>query len=400
MGLAVVQQLKDNSGFEHGMLASMFDDRAAGKESETPRLRLFDVNKIENFLNDTSLSHIHVDFAALDELRNTALNIESHDDHVAETAFKYGVKELMKGAHDHDENIAADNGYMKTSNATQSGYNQLKEKRRWDTAMQIALNNERENYLRRLEAQMRELRERIQNIDNALNTLDGKTNDDFKGESEEAIRLRKQIDEDLAKVGKSRNDFLNENGDFDVKKAQEYLRQNRQESVQALDKLSKEHKHATVASTPEISAQETHEIAAMVNAEKETAQIKNADTNDILIGITSSFNTSSEVETTASAQLAHALDNQTPLVIASDTTAPDPSDDMAGGFASMEQIDVTVAQITNRPLGSVAGNLDGSSNSVLSSDFTALAKGEVKQAATTPTDVALSTAPALRTLNA
>lgn len=378
MGLAVVQQLNGNIGFEHGMLASMFGDRAAGKEETSPRLRLVDVNKTDEFFNNPSnLEHIHVDFAALDELRNAARNIEDHAHHVLDTTFKYSVKELMKG--DHDADITTDIGTIKTSNATQSGYTQQREKRRWADTMLMVLNNQRDEYLRRLEEQMRQIRERIKNIDKALDTLEGKTNDDFKGDSAEAQRLREQIDEDLAKLGKSRNDFLNENGDFDVQKAQEYLQEHKQQASQELEQLKEERKKLDQNESPEIAALRDADIAAQINA-------KSAKENEYSSNPTPLKMPLDSISSSALVTLANAPSN-------------DSADDL---FISADQVNIMAltAQNTSRPLGSVAGSLDGENKSVLSGEFTALAKGDTKQTPSQSPDIAPSAAPALRTLTA
>lgn len=231
MGLAVLQQLNNKfepSLFEHGKLANMFA-QAGNSQREGSFLRL--VDKVQSNLSNASDSVIHSFEGFSDQERN----IKSYNDIAEEDTFDYGIKELMKGPQDHDENISADNGYTKLGNVSPAGNNEKKARENWRFAFQMQMQRQQQEFMARL----RELDKEIKSLQGIQDFLKDKTSADFDGNTEEGRKNIEELKSRLNEIkdGKRIEDFTDAHGNIDVKAANEYAKERERQAQNESNKI-------------------------------------------------------------------------------------------------------------------------------------------------------------------
>lgn len=221
MGLAVLQQTKQfGHGFEHGMLARAFDDaHNAFKETLKPLLRLVDVDRIEENLDDlkTKLSAIP-NFLDLDN------NVEDHDVHVEKTVFNYGTKEVNATPsthiddHTNDRDITTAIGYIKGQHANQAGLAARKANADAKTSFMLIAQQQMQQRAQEIAQQIERLQRQIREIQEYQSRTAHLKSEDFDANTAEGRKNREELNRILKASGsdKTADDFTKKDGTFDI----------------------------------------------------------------------------------------------------------------------------------------------------------------------------------------
>lgn len=399
MGLAVVQQLKSfEPSFEPGALAGLFDQVGKTQQDRHPILHLVE-NVERNFSYATDFgveekadvghSTEHSDYDSA-HYREDVLNIEDFTAHAEDTTFKYGVKELMKTPQGHDLNVVADNGYIKLGNISPEGYIQKKQQDSWRSALQLAMNLQRDESrlsAQRLAEQLDALKREIQALRGVQDFLKDKTDDDFNDGSQKAEENRAELERRLNEVegGKTIADFTDENGDVDIEAANNYAREREKQARDQYQNLEKEHEAVLANKESSVS-----KLAAV-------KQIDDVNTDSFFETADDSSDPEADAENSASVQ-GYNSPASSPAVVAA---APSDVSNMLPDFAFSSANDETQNDVVTplkaqndaaaavpvaeraRSLASVASSMEGEDTRVLSQSFTELAAGLIKTPAQT-----------------